>query len=77
MIRECGGGAVFRTALTLSVIKLVCFSFVDDDNVVTTGEDVKDAGESLIEKSQMTLDQKMEAYTHQAVPFPWINASGD
>ena len=58
MIRDSGGGAVFKTALTLSVIRLVCFSFVDDDDVVTTSDNVDDRGESLVDATQATLDIK-------------------
>ena len=40
------------------MLELVCFSFVDDDDVITTGEDVETRGEDIIERTQQTLDIK-------------------
>ena len=58
MIRNNGGGAVFRTAIGMKLLELVGFSFVDDDDIVTTDDNVQTPGEDLLEKTQASTDLK-------------------
>ena len=56
MIKENGGGAIFRTAIALSVLKFAGFSFVDDSDIVYTDDHVDTPGELLIPFIQKSVD---------------------
>ena len=56
MVRAAGGGAVFRTAIALSCLKFIGFSFVDDADIIQTDEDVETPGELLIPEIQKAVD---------------------
>ena len=56
MIKSAGGGAVFRTAIALSCLKFVGFSFVDDADIIYTDDDVDTPGELLIPEIQKYVD---------------------
>ena len=56
MIRQAGGGAIFRTAIAMTCLKYVGFSFVDDADIVCSDLQVDTPGEELIPRIQNALD---------------------
>ena len=56
MVKQSGGGAIFRTAIALSCLQFAGFSFVDDVDIVQTDNHVDTSGELLIPRIQKSLD---------------------
>ena len=56
MVKSAGGGAIFRTAITLSCLQFVGFSFVDDADILHTDIHVDTPGELLLLTIQKSID---------------------
>ena len=56
MVKDQGGGAIFRTAIALTCLTYAGFSFVDDSDIIETDENVNTPGEQLISSIQSSLD---------------------
>ena len=56
MVKNNGGGAIFRTAIALTVLKYIGFSFVDDSDIIETDENVSTTGEEILPAIQTSLD---------------------
>ena len=61
LLKRKGGGAIFRTAIALSILSFTGFSFVDDADIIHTSDNVNTPGEALIPKLQELVDTYTEA----------------
>ena len=59
MVKKCGGGAIFCTAIALSILKFSGFSFVDDSDIVQSIDDMNATGEELIPSLQKAVEKKI------------------
>ena len=56
-MKRHGHGVNLRSALSLSLVSIVCFAFVDDTDLAITGKDRLTTGEEVIEEFQPALDR--------------------
>ena len=56
-MKKKGYVAVFRACISLILLIMVCYSFVDNVKLETVAEDVNDHGESQVPRAKALLDQ--------------------
>ena len=56
MMRVLGYGATFLSAMSVVLIALVCYAFVDDTDVVHTAQDVNTSGKTIMKEMQSVID---------------------
>jgi hypothetical protein len=56
MMRVLGFGATFFTAMSVQLVTFVCYTFVDDTDVVHTAQDFNTKGEDILAQMQQVID---------------------
>ena len=56
-MKRHGHGVKLRSALTLSLVSIVCFAFVDDTDLVISGKSLLSTGEEVCEEFQPAVDR--------------------
>jgi hypothetical protein len=57
MMTTAGHGFQLLTALSSTLITLVCYAFIDDTDLIQSGDDVNESGESVLKKMKIAVDR--------------------